>query len=77
MVERAFNTVAEWHHHVLTGGLPPLLREGIIPVTEGRRQGSNALTRICGCGGFVWPSPLSQVCSKDNPDRLDTSVGQG
>ncbi len=46
---------------------PAVLREGIIPVTEDRRQGNNALTRICGCGGFCLAVTAEvTVCGKDN-----------
>ena len=51
-VERAFSRWPDGIINGLTGGFPAVLREGIIPVTEDRRQGNNTFTRICGCGGF-------------------------
>ncbi|GCK21117.1 hypothetical protein BvCmsB22A_04747 [Escherichia coli] len=66
-VERAFSRWPDGIVNGLTGGLPAVLREGIIPVTEDRRQGNNTFTRICGCGGFFLAVTAEvTVCGKDN-----------
>ncbi|GDS79274.1 hypothetical protein BvCmsSINP003_00154 [Escherichia coli] len=66
-VERAFSRWPDGIINGLTGGFPAVLREGIIPVTEDRRQGNNTFTRICGCGGFFLAVTTEvTVSGKDN-----------